>query len=1292
ELEMHVDNLKRDSMSATAQRPVTLKDVEEGAVNLRKVGEALAALKANEAVSTVSSVQSLEYCEVFYVPGEFPALQLKMRSVLRVEVEAVRFLKEEPHKMDSMLKRVKVLTETLGNLRRCTTEGNHQTDPNTTKPEEPDSPSLSQDCPTPPPRSPAQAARSELTPSSPMLVQRARSAPVSLQPCQLSGALSHHASPPLTPTHGRDTPTVAKVSPRSREDSPALQKKGILQVQEGAANSGSVSAAENTTAPPQDEEGAASADSNQAALKEQLEEETGAEMERILKQAQANLMKAIPDLEVAAQEDSKSTNLSAAIPLPNEVDCPQPPAPALTAPAPAPTPEATAPAEPVAEKPVQASAEKLQKPPVEKALRVSVDKAKPGTETTSKSPPPPPPRRFYPQGTGLTTGRSGEVIYTTRKESAPAQQEVEEGAAKPKPQRVPPEVKPKPHTPPPVSASTAPDEEEDEDEDKIIAELQVFEKCPVKDLEPRYVVDLTTHELPDTEAAFSLSSYDPKNTDHHSEDGKQSADASTGSGVIYYITGTAKTPNDNLPKEPEAPKESGEGILSYSKVANLNASDLSEQPNILTSHDLTLDPPKSVEEGQKESSDTQQISFSLPSKDTSNTEDDANPKGRLAESITNRQEKQVVSASEDLLVAKTCSSVGFEVQTAGSQGVSVFCEGECQEDEQQVVMRSSRGRSRYSEDASLSPDLPGEEAPPPPPPDNIAFMITKTKVKALSDGEYQQLVSSKGQDVETVKVGTDTTASAPEDGGFSKKPVIIVFDEPMDIRQAYKRLSTIFECEEELDRMLSEEPIDEEPEEAEQEEAEQEEALSQRAGQVKIGVANDCRPMRKANGSGNGTLPVLGQQQNPTECSSPESEDGSKTELPGDAKQDSKKKFKFKFPKKQLAAIGQALRTGTKTGKKTLQVVVYEDEEEPDGTVKQAREAKRFEIKAQVDSTTPVTSENTTSQTTTTTSPPLSKARTTDICKTTYETLDSLEETIKQLETTISDMDPALSPETCRKDLKTKRTAVQTVQAEGSPSKKPTPQVPKPQKFPQRKKAKSQSTSRSSSSSSSSSSGTKQNTSGSPSSSRISSPRSHQQSGSAEKPSKPQKIQDSQRQFRQANGSTIAAHGNSKYASLALPASKIPAFCPSSGKSSSASTSLSNASKPTNHLSACSKSSIPCLNLSRPGHSPTPTSNESLQVPSQRAKDYGLSLSAQTHGTQSSYYSSSSSSHSSSSSVSPTSTSSSSSPSSPSLLSPTTSRASRASLVPGFSSSRPQPATTSSLPIITPAPVTKDME
>lgn len=46
-----------------------------------------------------------------------------MRAVLRVEVEAVKFLKEEPHKLDSMLKRVKSLTDTLSNLRRCVEKG-----------------------------------------------------------------------------------------------------------------------------------------------------------------------------------------------------------------------------------------------------------------------------------------------------------------------------------------------------------------------------------------------------------------------------------------------------------------------------------------------------------------------------------------------------------------------------------------------------------------------------------------------------------------------------------------------------------------------------------------------------------------------------------------------------------------------------------------------------------------------------------------------------------------------------------------------------------------------------------------------------------------------------------------------------------------------------------------------------------------------------------------------------------------------------------------------------------------
>ncbi|GAA6230079.1 sickle tail protein homolog [Lates japonicus] len=97
ELENYVDHLQRSTTSSPGQ--LTLRDVEEGAIRLQRVGEDLAILK-----------------------GEFAELQVKIRSVLRLELEVVRFLKEEPHKMDCMLKRVKALTEALSSLRRCVSQ------------------------------------------------------------------------------------------------------------------------------------------------------------------------------------------------------------------------------------------------------------------------------------------------------------------------------------------------------------------------------------------------------------------------------------------------------------------------------------------------------------------------------------------------------------------------------------------------------------------------------------------------------------------------------------------------------------------------------------------------------------------------------------------------------------------------------------------------------------------------------------------------------------------------------------------------------------------------------------------------------------------------------------------------------------------------------------------------------------------------------------------------------------------------------------------------------------------
>lgn len=54
----------------------------------------------------------------FLLADQFPSLQSKMRVVLRVEVEAVKFLKEEPHRLDALLKRCNTMTDALSTLRR----------------------------------------------------------------------------------------------------------------------------------------------------------------------------------------------------------------------------------------------------------------------------------------------------------------------------------------------------------------------------------------------------------------------------------------------------------------------------------------------------------------------------------------------------------------------------------------------------------------------------------------------------------------------------------------------------------------------------------------------------------------------------------------------------------------------------------------------------------------------------------------------------------------------------------------------------------------------------------------------------------------------------------------------------------------------------------------------------------------------------------------------------------------------------------------------------------------------
>lgn len=88
-----MEKIQRDV--AHNHRLVPGPELEEKALVLKQLGETLTELKAH-----------------------FPGLQSKMRVVLRVEVEAVKFLKEEPQRLDGLLKRCRAVTDTLAQIRR----------------------------------------------------------------------------------------------------------------------------------------------------------------------------------------------------------------------------------------------------------------------------------------------------------------------------------------------------------------------------------------------------------------------------------------------------------------------------------------------------------------------------------------------------------------------------------------------------------------------------------------------------------------------------------------------------------------------------------------------------------------------------------------------------------------------------------------------------------------------------------------------------------------------------------------------------------------------------------------------------------------------------------------------------------------------------------------------------------------------------------------------------------------------------------------------------------------------
>uniref|UniRef100_A0A2R9AAR7 SRC kinase signaling inhibitor 1 n=1 Tax=Pan paniscus TaxID=9597 RepID=A0A2R9AAR7_PANPA len=356
DLEKSVEKIQRDV--SHNHRLVPGPELEEKALVLKQLGETLTELKAH-----------------------FPGLQSKMRVVLRVEVEAVKFLKEEPQRLDGLLKRCRGVTDTLAQIRRQVDEGVWPP-PNNLLSQSPKKVAAETDF--------NKSVDFEMPPPSP---------PLNLH--ELSGPAEGASLTPKggNPTKGLDTPGKRSVD------------KAV-----------SVEAAERDW------------EEKRAALTQY----SAKDINRLLEETQAELLKAIPDLDCASKAH----------------------------PGPAPTPD---------HKPPKAPHGQKAAPRTEPSGRRGSDELtvpRYRTEKPSKSPPPPPPRRSFPSSHGLTTTRTGEVVVTSKKDSAFIKKAESEELEVQKPQvklrRAVSEVA-RPASTPPIMASAIKDED---DEDRIIAELE----------------------------------------------------------------------------------------------------------------------------------------------------------------------------------------------------------------------------------------------------------------------------------------------------------------------------------------------------------------------------------------------------------------------------------------------------------------------------------------------------------------------------------------------------------------------------------------------------------------------------------------------------------------------------------------------------------------------------------------------------------------------------------------------------------------------------------------------------
>ncbi|XP_031426447.1 SRC kinase signaling inhibitor 1 isoform X2 [Clupea harengus] len=409
DLEKSVEEIQKDS--TTNHKQVPMQDLEEKAAVLRRLGETLTELK-----------------------NQFPGLQSKMRVVLRVEVEAVKFLKEEPHRLDALLKRCRTITDTLTGLRRQVTEGVWQSQEDGVG--EDYRKSVDFDLPTSPPLS-------------------------------INDSLSNWS--PHSHTHSHSHSHIhshgSHQSPGHRDSLKGRDEHGGRM---GPDKSLSV-------------EVRLAAERDWEEKRASLTQYSAQDINRLLEETQAELMKAIPDLDFAAKQMKTQQPFIQAAPSSGSTNA------NVNANA---TPDHRPP------KP-QHSSHKISREGSSRRGSDELTVPRYRTEKHSKSPPPPPPRRSFPSSPGLTN-RSGEPI--TPDKSLKKSESEDSDLPKPmvKLRKTLSEV-PRPASTPPTTGA----QREGGDEERSNADMEV----------PRIVLTGCHSEAPPREAHQSAPQYNITGSD-----------------------------------------------------------------------------------------------------------------------------------------------------------------------------------------------------------------------------------------------------------------------------------------------------------------------------------------------------------------------------------------------------------------------------------------------------------------------------------------------------------------------------------------------------------------------------------------------------------------------------------------------------------------------------------------------------------------------------------------------------------------------------------------------------------